>query len=127
MYHSNSHHYGHFRCPVCNRGHNNLALMHTYLTVWAGAPDDFLGWALCPRDEELAGMGFVALVEVNDEPEGTTPVEQLDNAERTGNVFHVLRDRWESLFLAPPPHMPMQFITADASSDARESNRLNLH
>lgn len=118
---------GYYQCPVCNRRHSEYLLQHAQAKAIFTRPEEFLGWALCERDETLFLQGFVALIEVEDEPEGADPIEQLANAERTGNVFHVLRERWGTIFLAPPPDMPLQFISPEAVADARESSRLSLH
>lgn len=115
---------GFYRCPVCNRRHTDTMLLGVQAL---GA--EFLGWALCPKDEELYAQGFIALVEVTEAPEEATAWEQLEAADRTGNVFHVLLDRWGTLFLAEPPPegMPLQFITPDGVQDVQEQNRLSLH
>lgn len=120
---------GYYRCPVCNKRHGDMLLVHGQAIF--DNVQSFLGWALCERDEALHLQGFVALVEVEEEPDGWTAYAQLEAAEplRTGNVFHVLRDRWGTMFLSDPPaqEMPLQFVTPDAAADARESSRMSLH
>lgn len=114
---------GFYRCPVCNRRHSESLMNLT--------PDLFMGWALCAEDEAMFERGYVALVEIEGELEARTVAGQIEEAEplRTGNAFHVLRERWPSLFTTPePPHFfPMVFIAPKAAAEMVEQNRLTLH
>lgn len=118
---------GFYRCPVCGRRHSDdVVKVRSGRPVFTG-PQEFLGWALCQADERMSSQGFVALVEVTREPEADDAIEQLEQAERTGNVYHVPAERWHALFDFPLPVLPMIFVDQKVAGEYRQAAAQLLH
>jgi hypothetical protein len=119
---------GYYRCPVCNGRHGEVLLVQMQGAAIFSDPASFLGWALCLPHETMHQHGYVAVVEVLEEPvDATTPEEQLEQAQRTGNVFMVLRERWPVLFSSPEPWTPLIFAEPQTVADAVAQNARTLH
>lgn len=108
---------GYVICPVCGSRHGG--------PVTGKAA--FLGWAMCIPHEVMQQEGYVAVIEVAHEPEGETALEQLEEIERTGNIFFILRERWEAVAWMPLPEAPVVFTSPSTMIDIRAASQRALH
>ena len=98
-------------CPVCGERHETGAiLIARSLRVGIPKGKETTHFALCPKHQQMHDDGYVALVEVQREPE---PGEGL-YPPRTGHIAHVRRSKWKLLFneSVPVPEIPMIFVQA---------------
>lgn len=94
---------GYSICPVCGTKHDEVVLLDRQLKNTLEC-DNFMGWAMCPEHEKLRQEGYIALIEVKNQPSG------LADADRTGNIAHVRDSAWQKLFNTPIPPKGITFI-----------------
>ena len=88
-------------CPICMREHDEVVLLDKRLQE-SLTKHEFMGWALCPEHEAMKAE-YIALIEVEEKPTGSTPHQQLANAKRTGEIAHVKREVAKEMFRADVP------------------------
>ena len=90
-------------CPVCGTKHDEVVLLDKSLRNSLDK-DNFMGWALCPEHERLRAEGYIALIEVRNEPKG------LKDADRTGAIAHIRAEAWPRIFNQPLPDKGITFV-----------------
>lgn len=94
-------------CPVCGNAHSEAVLLHKQLReVFENGKTEFIGWNLCPVHERMKAE-YVALVEVEEEPNGVNPIA---TAKRTGQIAHVRRIAYSKLFKGDLPPEVLAFV-----------------
>lgn len=92
-------------CPVCLKEHDEVVLLDTCLRPtlerW-----NFVGWAMCDEHEALWQKGYIALIECTNESQTTS----LADAKRTGQIAHVRKEAWPSIFSGPILNGPAVFV-----------------
>lgn len=96
-------------CPVCGCKHGETVLVQTRLRDPKLNRENFTGWSMCPEHKAQRDAGYIALVEVKNEPQGTGH-EQLAGADRTGTICHVRAAVWSAIFNVPVPRGGIAFV-----------------
>ena len=99
-------------CKVCGRQYETGALLldrylrkslnHMNLTGVGG---------FCTRCQKLRDDGYIAIVSVNNGPEGD--VLKQEDADRTGDVAHIRAEAWDKIFDKPAPPEGVAFCDQD--------------
>ena len=89
------------QCPVCLRMHDtgNL-LLDQRLDRGFKDKHVFTGHSFCPEHQKLSDDGYIAMVELQREPQrGEDPL----SVPRTGAIAHVKEEAWPNIFSVPAP------------------------
>lgn len=91
-------------CPVCGLEHDEVVLLQTRLGLPPKLTNHmFAGWLMCPEHQKLMDDGYVAMIEVSNQPTG------LADAQRTGRIAHVRASAWPNIFNSPAPDKGIAF------------------
>lgn len=90
-------------CPVCGIKHDEVVLLNRRLRNTL-TPNEFMDWVMCPEHKKLMDDGYIALIEVKNQP------KNFQDADRTGNIAHIYRDAWDAAFTIPAPAGPIAFV-----------------
>lgn len=104
---------GYHLCPVCGQEHDEVVLLDKRLKK-SLSRRQCVGWKLCPQDRKKRYEGYIALIEVNNQP------QRLEDADRTGNIVHVRREAWARVFNVPEPVGDFAFVEAGTIALLRE-------
>lgn len=102
-------------CPVCLEKHDEVVLLHRFLRPVLGT-DEIVGWELCPEHLQMYQDGYVALVEVENQP------RNLADAKRTGQIAHVRSEAWPHLFNVPLPPGGLCFVEKGTIDQLEKKN-----
>lgn len=108
---------GHHVCPVCGLKHDEVVLLNRFLRDTL-TDNMFMGFALCPEHQKLWDDGYVALVEVSNQP------KDFQSAERTGNLAHVRAEAFSRLFDQPAPEKAIAFVEIGVIQKLKEQTAL---
>ena len=91
-------------CPVCGLEHDEVVLLQTRMGLKPQLTQHmFAGWKMCPEHQKLMDDGYVAMIEVTNQPTG------MKDAHRTGRIAHVRASAWPNIFDHPVPPAMVAF------------------
>lgn len=90
-------------CPICGIKHDEVVLLDKRLQPTLER-ENFVGFKMCAPHQALHEQGYIALVGA--EPGGGNTV---NTAKRTGQIMHIKREAFPSIFDCPVPDTPMAF------------------
>lgn len=93
---------GYHVCPVCGVEHDEVVLLDKSLQKTL-TRHMFVGWKMCEEHQELLDTGYVALIEVKNQP------SSLEDADRTGKTAHIRSSVWSQVFNSEAPNSPIVF------------------
>lgn len=112
-------------CPVCGQLHDSgEVLIHRRLGNIEPS-QTITGESLCGEHQRLFDDGFIALVEVSNEPRAGQSRMARGVASRTGRLCHLKRDKWSCIVNAPAPDGPMCFVKVGFIDRLREVAKMS--
>ena len=106
---------GYTVCPVCGCKNDGKEV----LIAKRGTPftDSHVatGYELCPRDQEKVDNDYLPMIECTDES------HSIQEANRTGNIYYIKRDKWSVFFKSEIPTTPFVFISTEVGELLREA------
>jgi hypothetical protein len=103
-------------CVVCVSTYDTGALLLDRRLRETFEHHTVTGWGMCPECKKQKDDGYVALVEVGNEPR---PAIKPSEANRTGRILHIRIEVFERVFDAPPPERGVCFVNSE-TCDALE-------
>lgn len=97
-------------CPVCGQLHDSGEILIHRKFANIKPSQTITGESLCDEHQRLFDDGFIALVEVSNEPRAGQSRMARGDASRTGRLCHLKRDWWSYVMNAPAPAGPMCFV-----------------
>jgi hypothetical protein len=101
-------------CPVCGTVHETGSLLMNMRLKPISEQASVTHYEMCPAHQKLADEDFIALVEVTGEP------HSISDANRTGDIAHIRRSVYDSVFNVPAPKGPMAFVEAGVIDKLKE-------
>jgi hypothetical protein len=89
------------RCIICGEDFDTGALLLDRRLREKFDTKTVTGMGMCPEHQKLYDDGYVALIEADNTPAGSTM--RPEDANRTGMIAHVRASAWENIFDTPVP------------------------
>jgi hypothetical protein len=106
-------------CPVCGKVEDTGDLLLDRRLLPTFDHHTVTGYKLCAEHQKLHDDGYVALVATDPKKSTVTydknnqPCLTPENAWRTGEIAHVRRSAWASVFNLPAPATPFIFCDSE--------------